>query len=145
MNQEIESFRRRRPISFNVLCILAFGFGGISILVNFYLIFTGSLSNSYKDIQLFERLLGSAAHYNGIIFSVLGVIISIVAFVGVIQMWNQLKIGFWLFSISKLLYLALPFLLLNIPVIYLVYIMLPFFILVALFIFLFSFNLKYLD
>lgn len=135
---------RQRPLSFNVLCVLAFGFGGISIIVNLYLILTGTLSQSYREFAVVQNFLGSSAEYHGMIYSFLGLALSVVAFFGVIQMWNQLRSGFWLFVIAKITYLILPFFLLNVVFIYLVYLMLPFTIMVMVFIILFSFNFRYL-
>lgn len=134
----------QRPLSFNVLCIMAFGFGGFSIVVNLFLIISGSLSSSYREIAFFDQLLGTANSYTGLIYSIAGLILSIIAFLGVIQMWNQMRSGFWLFTISKGIYLFLPFLLLDLPARHLFFIMLPFSIMVGFFILLFSFNLRYM-
>lgn len=144
MHAATATYHRQRPLSFNVLCVLAFGFGGFSILVNLFLILSGSLSYSYREIAFLGQLLGPAQVYSGLIFSVTGLILSIVAFLGVIQIWNQMRSGFWMFSISKGIYLFLPFLLLDLPIRHLFYIMLPFSIMVGFFILLFSFNLRYL-
>lgn len=145
MDKEAIQYHPQRPLSFNVLCILAFGFGGISILINLALIITGSLSEIYREIHLFERVLGTSAHQNAMIYSFLGLFLSLVAFVGVIQMWNQMRSGFWLFTVSNIMYLILPFILLDIPLHNLFFIMLPFMILIIFFIVLFKYNMKYLD
>lgn len=144
MHAGAASYHPQRPLSFNVLCILAFGFGGFSILVNLFLIISGSLSYSFREIAFIEQMLGSAVSYTGLIYSVSGLILSIIAFLGVIQIWNQMRSGFWVFSIAKIIYLFIPFLLLDLPASHLFYLMLPFSIMVGFFIVLFSFNLRYL-
>jgi hypothetical protein len=145
MNTVSQSVYPERPLSYNVLCVLAFGFGGISIMVNLFLILSGSLAYAYREFPVMMQLLGSAAEYNGMIYSVLGLILSIVAFLGVIQMWHQMRSGFWIFTFSKLAYAVLPFILLDIPVKHLIHLMLPFYILVIFFVTLFSYNLKHMQ
>ncbi len=144
MHAGTATYHSQRPLSFNVLCIMAFGFGGFSILINLFLIISGSLSYAYREIAFFDQLLGPANAYTGLIYSITGLILSIIAFLGVIQMWNQMRSGFWLFSISKGVYLVLPFLLLDLPVRHLFFIMLPYSIMVGFFILLFLLNLRYM-
>jgi hypothetical protein len=142
MNQINFAIQRQRPLSLQALCMLGFVFGAIAIIINSILILAGSFENTFKQFVFLQRIMGSFANHNGFVFAVIGLVLSVIAFLGIIQMWNQLRTGFWLFVIPKMILLIIPFFLLDIPANHLVYIMLPYFIMIMFFIVLFSFNYK---
>ncbi len=145
MTETKKALYEQKPLALKVLCIVAFVFGGVSILVSFSLLVSGTLPYAFRDIGWLKDWLGISREMGGVIYAFVSLILSIVAFLGVIQMWNLIKTGFWLFSASKVLYLLLPFLLLDVPFNYMMAIMLPYILIVGLLILLFSYNLRHME
>lgn len=131
---------KNRPLFITVLCIIAFVHIGSLIVVGLF----GSLNyHSFMEVSgimgVFMEGAGYISSQFSIILSVIMLVLAVLAFLGVIQMWNMMRSGVWFFSISMTIFLLLPLLILPYD---LWFVLVPNFILIPLLIMLFSMNYK---
>jgi uncharacterized membrane protein len=131
-----------RPLFITVLCIIAFVHVGLSIVLGLFSTIASSIPSAFRAIPYLEDISGMAATLGGLLFSGVSLMLAIIAFFGIIQIWNMLKIGFWTFSISMILFLIAPFVILNLSFNWIFYITLPNLIIIPILILLFAFNLN---
>ncbi len=138
MTQLPVSQEKKRPVFLTVLCVIAFVHVGLSIIIGLFGTLTTSTYGWFETSGMLDLLVWGAKEF-GLFFSLILLILSIIAFFGIIQLWNQLRIGFWTFSIPMILFLLVP--LLSLPSGFW-FVLIPNFIIVPLLIILFGFNYK---
>jgi len=134
-----------RPLFLTVLCVIAFVHVGLSILIGLFSTIASGIPDAFREVPYLDDFGGMAASMMGLLFSIIALLLAIIGFLGIIQMWNQLKIGFWTFSVSMVLFLVAPFVILTLPFKWVLYITLPNLIILPALIILFGFNYKKLD
>lgn len=142
MNQVPVSAPKKRPVFLTVLCVIAFVHVGLSIFIGLIGTLASSnpgwfLTSGMLDLFVLAARLGSDKL--GLFFSLVLLLLAIISFFGIIQMWNLLKIGVWTFSIPMLLFLIIPFFLIEFS---LWYFLVPNLIIVSLLILLFILNYR---
>ncbi len=107
------SSEKKRPVFLTVLCVIAFVHVGLSIVIGLFGTITTSNPTWFETSGILDILVMGAKEF-GLFFSLIMLILSIIAFFGIIQIWNQLKIGVWTFSIPMFLFILIPMLTLPI-------------------------------
>lgn len=107
------SSEKKRPVFLTVLCVIAFVHVGLSIVIGLFGTITTSNPTWFETSGILDILVMGAKEF-GLFFSLIMLILAIIAFFGIIQIWNQLKIGVWTFSIPMFLFILIP--LLALPV-----------------------------
>ncbi len=136
---------RERPIFLTVLCVIAFIHVGLSIILGLFSTIASGIPSAFRALPYLDDFGGMAATLAGLLFSAIALILAILAFLGIIQMWNMMRIGFWTFSVSMVFFLLAPFAILSFPLKWILYITLPNLIIVPMLIILFAFNYKHMD
>jgi hypothetical protein len=101
------SVEKKRPVFLTVLCVIAFVHVGLSIVIGLFGTLTTSNPTWFETSGLLDLFVWGAQEF-GLFFSVILLILSIIAFFGIIQIWNLLKIGVWTFSIPMFFFILLP-------------------------------------
>ncbi|HSV87602.1 MAG TPA: hypothetical protein VLH61_03080 [Bacteroidales bacterium] len=142
MNANRGMTNQEKTLSFKVLCVFAFVFGGFTLVYSIFILLNGLGQPSVLDgfrIELFPEDLRLVSRQ---IVSALGFLLAVFTFFGIIQLWNKVKAGFWVFSISIFLFLLLPFIFLEVSFFWLFRTLLAYILITGLFIVLFRNNLK---
>jgi len=103
------STEKKRPVFLTVLCVIAFVHVGLSIVIGLFGTLTTSNPAWFETSGILDLLVMGAREF-GLFFSLIMLILAIIAFFGIIQIWNQLKIGVWTFSIPMFLFVVIPLL-----------------------------------
>lgn len=109
MDKPIYQVNDKRPLFITVLCVIAFIHVGSLIIVGLF----GSLNyQSAIEVSGIMGVFMEGAEYIGnqfsLFLSILMLLLTILAFLGIIQVWNMMKTGVWFFSVSMGLFLLLP-------------------------------------
>ena len=140
----IQSYQER-PLQYKVLCVMAFIFGGFNLVFSLFFLILGGIQNDLMEFMRPGILPQSLVSVAGLIYSIVAFILSVTAFVGLIQMWNRLEVGYWMFSLSMLLFLILPFVFLKVPFLWLFKTLSPFLVITGIFVMLFYFNRRFME
>lgn len=124
---------------------MAFIFGGFTLIFSLFFLILGGIQNDLLEFMRPGIMPQSWEPLGGLIYSIIAFVMSVVAFIGLIQIWNRVRLGFWIFSISIFLFLMLPFLFLQVPFLWLFKTLLPFLMIAGLFILLFHHNTRYME
>jgi len=124
---------------------MAFIFGGFTLIFSLFFLILGGIQNDLLEFTRPGILPQSLEPLGGLIYSISAFVLSVVAFVGLIQIWNRVRLGFWIFSISMLLFLILPFVFLKVPFLWLFKTLSPFVVIAGLFILLFHYNIRHME
>ncbi len=143
-SENIQSYQER-PLQYKVLCIMAFIFGGFTLIFCLFFLILGGIQNDLLEFMRQGILPRSLEPLGGLIYSISAFVLSVVAFVGLIQIWNRIRLGFWIYSISMLLFLILPFVFLKVPFLWLFKTLSPFVVITGLFILLFHYNIRHME
>jgi hypothetical protein len=115
MEKEIAVYPgKKRPVNLTVLCIIAFLHVGLSIITGI----AGTLMS--PELGWFEPsgLLGfftdGMNNILGLNWSIVMLVLSLIAFIGIIQIWNMNRVGVWLFSIPLFFTIIIPLVLMGI-------------------------------
>lgn len=133
-----EITEKKRPTFLTVLCVIAFVHVGLSIVIGLFGILTSSSAGWFETSGMLDLFVWGAREF-GLFFSVVLLLLAIIAFFGIIQMWNSLKIGVWTFSIPMTIFLIIPFVTLPSG---LWFVLIPNLIVIPLLIILFALNYK---
>jgi len=136
---------QERPLQYKVLCVMAFIFGGFTLIFSLFFLILGGIQNDLLEFLRQGILPQNLMPLGGLIYSIIAFVLSVVAFVGLIQIWNRVRLGFWIFSISIFLFLLLPFIFLQVPFLWLFKTLSPFLVIAGLFILLFHFNIRHME
>ncbi|MEE4177559.1 MAG: hypothetical protein V2I46_08615 [Bacteroides sp.] len=136
---------QERPLQYKVLCVMAFIFGGITLVFSLFFLILGGIQNDLLEFMRPGILPPNLVQVAGLIYSIVAFILSVTAFVGLIQMWNRVEVGYWIFSISMLLFLVLPFIFLKVPFLWLFKTLSPFVVITGIFILLFYHNRRFME
>lgn len=139
------TMEKKRPTFLTVLCMIAFFHVGVTILMGLFSTIASTAPSAFRGMGYLDDIGGMAAAMGGVLFSASSLVLAVIAFFGIIQLWNQLRVGFYTFTVPMILFLVSPFVLLNLPFKWLIYLMLPHMIVVPLLIMMFAVNLKKLD
>jgi len=139
---QVTSVNTERPLQFSVLCVLTFLFGGYTLLFSIISLFTYPQAQELTGFLRAEVFPPYLANDGVAIISTIVFILAAISFAGIIGMWHRHKFGFWLFSISMILILTLPFVVFNVPVRWIITNLFPFFVIAVLLIVLLGYNLK---
>lgn len=101
------SAEKKRPVFLTVLCVIAFVHVGLSIVIGLFGTLTTTNPAWFETSGILDLFVWGAQEF-GLFFSVILLILAIIAFFGIIQIWNLLKIGVWTFSIPMFLFVILP-------------------------------------
>jgi hypothetical protein len=134
-----------KPLEYKVLCILALIFGAITLIFSLIFMFLGGIKNDLIEFIRPGVLPQRWADVGGLIYSIVAFILSVIGFIGLIQIWNRVKSGFWLFSASMLIFLLLPFIFLKVPFFWLFKTLVPFIVITGFLILLLYHNLRHMD
>ncbi len=140
----IQSYQER-PLQYKVLCVMAFIFGGFTLIFSLFFLILGGIQNDLLEFMRPGILPEKLMPLGGLIYSIIAFVLSVVAFVGIIQIWNRVRLGFWIFSISIFLFLLLPFIFLRVPFLWLFKTLSPFLVIAGFFILLFHYNIKHME
>lgn len=135
----IQSYQER-PLPYKVLCVMAFIFGGFTLVFSLFFLILGGIQNDLLEFMRPGLLSQNLVPFAGLIYSIIAFVLSVTAFVGLIQMWNRVELGYWIFSFSMLLFLILPFIFLKVPFFWLFKTLSPFVVITGIFIILFYHN-----
>lgn len=112
-NQATMSQERQRPIFMTVLCVIAFIHVGTSIIMGFIGTIMSPELGWFENRGIFGLFTEGMSSILGLLWSVVMLILSIVSFIGIIQIWNMMRIGVYLFSIPLFLTIILPLILMG--------------------------------
>jgi len=135
------SAEKKRPVFLTVLCVIAFIHVGLSIVIGLFGTLTTSSPTWFETSGFLDLFVWGAQEF-GLFFSVILLILAIIAFFGIIQIWNLLKIGVWTFSIPMILFVLIP--LISLPATYW-FLLIPNLIIIPSLIVLFIWNYRKLD
>lgn len=99
---------KKRPVFLTVLCVIAFIHVGLSILMGLIGIITSPELGWFETTGMFGLFSEGMSHILGLEWSIVMLILSIVAFLGIIQIWNMMRMGVLLFSIPLFLTIIIP-------------------------------------
>lgn len=144
MNAAIMPIYRKKPLQLRVLCVLAFIFSGATLIYTFlFLLAEGWQRHIWVSLNV-EILPEVVRNMGPQVFDILGLVLSLSIFIGIIQIWKLVRFGFWVFSVSILLMLLLPFFLLEVPFLYLFRAQFVYMLIAGLFIILFGYNRRFM-
>jgi len=135
-------YQNNKSLLLKTSCLIGFIFTGITILTGLFLIvITGApgVFRLFPEINFYVSVAGGKISLS---FAIISLILPMIAFFGVVLLWQQLKIGYWIFLISKLILVALPFLLVDINANELFMFVQPMLILTVVLLILFGLNYK---
>jgi len=98
-----------------ISCFIGYVLAGLTIVVGLLFIVISGAPNTFRlfpEISFYTTIAGGKLTMSFTIFSLL---LPMTAFFGVVILWYQRKIGFWIFTGAKVLLIALPFLLIDLP------------------------------
>ncbi len=134
--------QNKTPAILKASCFAGYIFVGIAILMGLLFIVISESPNTFRlfpEINFYVSLANGKISVN---FALLSLLLPVIAFFGLVQLWYQLKIGFWLFTVPKLLLIALIFFYIDLPLIDIWYITQPLLIIAVILIMLFGLNYK---
>lgn len=160
---ELQPSKNARPVFLTVICILSFIGLGLQILNNVKLFIFGQLGPSFYNLMQdrFEESMNQVHSNNPLVTSFLekifesilklidnapllatiSIISSVVALAGVILMWKQIRSGFYIYSVIKIVGVFVPMIFIGINFVSLFIVFVGLFI-AAIFITLYALNLK---
>jgi hypothetical protein len=109
-NDQVNGYTR--PVFLTVLCVIAFIHVGLSIISGTLgIIFSPELGwfRSEGVFGLFTDSMG----YIGFKWSLIMLVFSIIAFIGIIQIWNMNRLGVWFFAIPLFFTMIIPLFLMG--------------------------------
>jgi hypothetical protein len=112
MNSDFE-MENPRPVFLSVLCVIAFLHIGMTILSGFIGVIFSPELGLFRTEGLFGLFADSFNGIVGLNWSVVLLLLSIVAFVGIVQIWKLKRIGVWLFSIPLFFTMIIPLILMG--------------------------------
>lgn len=110
------SYEDKKTTLLKVSCYLGYFFVGLTILMGLFMIVVSGAPGAFRMFPELNFYISIAGAKITMGFALMSLIMPVIAFFGIVQLWHQLKIGFWIFVISKVTLLALPFLLIDLPV-----------------------------
>ncbi len=134
--------QNKTPAILKVSCFVGYIFVGITILMGLLFIVIAESPNTFRlfpEINFYVSLANGKISMN---FALISLFLPVIAFFGLIQIWYQLKIGFWLFTVPKILLIALIFFLIDLPLIDIWYFTQPLLIIAFILIMLFGLNYR---
>jgi len=145
MNAAIMPIYRKKPLQLRVLCVLAFVFSGTALIYTFlFLLAEGWQRHIWVSLNA-EILPEVVRNMGPQVLNIVGLVLSVSIFIGIIQIWKQVKFGFWVFSVSILLMLLFPFFLLEVPFLILFRAQFLYMLIASLFIIFFGYNRKFMN
>lgn len=135
-NQETMSQARQRPIFMTVLCVIAFIHVGASIVMGLIGTMMSPELGWFETRGIFGLFTEGMNSILGLFWSVVMLLLSIISFLGIIQIWNMMRIGVYLFSIPLFLTILLPLILMGVGW----WILIPNIIIIFFLVFLFALN-----
>lgn len=127
---------KKRPIFLTVLCVIAFIHVGTSIVVGLFGTLMSPQLGWFETSGLFGLFADGMSHLFGLFWSIVMLLLSIIAFLGIIQIWNMMRIGVWTFSIPLFFTILLPLFLMGVGW----WILIPNIIIIFFLVFLFALN-----
>jgi hypothetical protein len=107
MNSDFE-MENNRPVFLSVLCVIAFLHIGLSILSGFIGVIFSPELGWFTAQGLFGLFTDSFNGVVGLQWSVVLLILSIIAFFGIIQIWKMNRMGVWFFAIPLFFTIIIP-------------------------------------
>ncbi|TVQ14865.1 MAG: hypothetical protein EA361_07005 [Bacteroidetes bacterium] len=104
---------KKRPIYLTVLCVIAFIHVGMSILMGLVGTIMSPELGWFETSGMFGLFTEGMSHLLGLFWSVVILLLSIIAFFGIIQIWNMMRIGVLVFSIPLFLTIIIPLILMG--------------------------------
>jgi hypothetical protein len=99
---------KKRPIFLTVLCVIAFLHIGMSIVTGLIGTLLSPELGWFKPKGIFGLFTDGMSSFLGLQWSVVMLILSIIAFVGIVLIWNLKRLGVWLFSIPLFITIIIP-------------------------------------
>ena len=135
-NQTRVNGENNRPTFLTVLCVIAFIHIGVSIIMGAFGILMSPELGWFKSSGVFGLFTDSMNHLLGLTWSLVMLVLSIIAFIGIIQIWKMKRLGVYLFSIPLFITIILPLILMGMGW----WILIPNIIVIFFLIFLFALN-----
>ncbi len=127
---------KKRPVFITVLCVIAFLHVGMSILTGVIAIIMSPELGWFRPTGVFGLFTDGLSSFFGFYWQLVMLVLSIISFFGIIQIWNMLRLGVFLFSIPLFINIIIPLIKLGIAW----WILIPNIILIFFLIFLFALN-----
>jgi hypothetical protein len=99
---------KKRPVFLTVLCVIAFLHIGLSIITGLIGTLLSPELGWFKPTGLFGLFTDGMSSFLGLQWSVVMLVLSIVAFIGILFIWNLKRLGVWLFSIPLFFTIIIP-------------------------------------
>ncbi len=125
-----------RPIFMTVLCVIAYIHIGASIIMGTLGIIMSPELGWFRSSGIFGLFTDGMNHLLGLTWSLVMLVLSIIAFIGIIQIWRMKRLGVYLFSIPLFITIILPLILMGMGW----WILIPNIIVIFFLIFLFALN-----
>jgi len=145
MTPEYIQTYHERPLQYKVLCVMGFIFGGFTLIYSLFFLILGGIQNDLLEFVRPGIMPLSWYPVSGMVYSIVAFVLSVSAFIGLIQIWNRVRTGYWIFSVSMLLFLLLPFIFFEVPFLWLFKTLSPYIVITGLFIMLFHYNMKFME
>ncbi len=98
----------KRPVFLTVLCVIAFLHVGMSIITGLIGVVMSPELGWFKPSGLFGFFTDGMSSFLGLTWSIVMLVLSVIAFLGIIQIWNMMRMGVLLFSIPLFFTIIIP-------------------------------------
>jgi len=105
---------KKRPIFLTVLCVIAFLHVGMSILTGFIATLMSPELGWFRPTGVFGLFTDGLSSLLGFYWQIVLVILSVISFFGIIQIWNMRRSGVLVFSIPLFANIIIPLIMLGI-------------------------------
>ena len=99
---------KKRPLLLSFLCILTIIGNAIVVLSGLFSLLALNLAKYFSLLPMFKGLI-SGILQGGSTYAITSIILSLFTIIGASQMWNMRKMGFYLYFISKIAFISVPF------------------------------------
>jgi hypothetical protein len=113
-NETVATQEKIRPVFLTVLCVIAFLHVGMSIITGTIGTLMSPELGWFRATGLFALFTDGMSSLLGLFWSVVMLLLSIIAFVGIIQIWKMMRLGVWLFAIPLFFTIIIPLIKLGI-------------------------------
>lgn len=135
MENEV-TMQKVRPVFITVLCVIAFLHVGMSVLTGLIATILSPELGWFTPTGFFAFFTDGLSSFLGLNWQIVMLILSIISFFGIVQIWRMKRSGVWLFSIPLFINIIIPLLKLGIAW----WILIPNILLIFFLIFLFALN-----
>ena len=107
------SFEDKKPNLLKISCYFSYFFVSLTILIGLFMIVVAGAPGAFRVFPELNFYVSLASGKISMGYALMNLILPVTAFFGIIQLWHQLRIGFWIFLVSMITLLSLPFMLVD--------------------------------